>query len=392
MQVYWDWTTLLIYIIMATGGVLCLNNRSKYTIVINKVHKINMAYTLFFIVWVVFAAYRYIAPNGIGGTDAYSYVEYFEKCIYAVSNSFSYRAEVGFRFFNQFLRHITDDYHIYLIIVYSVIVGSYIYFVKTFKNKYSSSALYVVSLFYFVNSFCVLRSSLASAILLIGITFLYKKKYFWAAFLGIISIFIHSSLIFYLGFYVFWFLFKKKKLTVKICIMFAVLGLVVGKVFQTLVISDTLNIISGTPIDVYVGYSMSKGFFADYWKIIISQLLLVVIFVIYRRKLLSRVKLFDDGAKEQFYFIYVTCLYDLLLIPILLVLNVWRGIEYFFWPRLIMWGYIIKVIASQVSGKSRRIIYVGAVVCGYAYMIFRIYTQYDMGGLMPYIFAPFAGI
>lgn len=82
---------------MASFPLLCLKDKKKYTIVIDGKYKINLKYVLLFVVWVFFSAFRYIDANGIGGREAYHYINYFETCIYDTTNILSI-----FRIYNKY--------------------------------------------------------------------------------------------------------------------------------------------------------------------------------------------------------------------------------------------------------------------------------------------------
>lgn len=386
MQIFWDWNTLFIYIFMAVVGAYCLSN-NKHKIIVIKAIRIDFAWMIIFILWSGLAIFRCIDISGIGGTDAYGYVNYFQTCLdNNTSNIFSYRAEIGFRFFTRIIRFITDDYRVYLLIIYSVIISSYMFFLREFKDYNSSGVLYIVSFYYYLVTFCTIRSGLAAAIYLISITFLKKRKTVVAIILAILSVLIHSSMVFYVGFYVFWFIYRNRIPRIKEAIFWAFIGYCAGKIFQMLVVNNIISVNFGTPIDVYVSYSINNGFFKDYWKIVVSQLILMVVMIVCKKTNLKfYLQLTDIEAKKRFQFIYILCIYDLILVPLLGVLNVWRGIEYMFWPRLVMWGYIIQCLCKKSPQGECKFVKAIAFLFGCAYLVFRIYTQYDIGGLMPYI-------
>ena len=83
------------------------------------------------------------------------------------------------------------------------------------------------------------------------------------------------------------------------------------------------------------------------------------------------------------------CLYDVILIPVTFILNVWRGYEYFYIARLIMWGEIIAMYEGLFNYKSRRLLNICVYLVFTGWMVFRLWSIYDESWLMPYVFMPF---
>lgn len=87
--------------------------------------------------------------------------------------------------------------------------------------------------------------------------------------------------------------------------------------------------------------------------------------------------------------IYLICIFDFLLIPVNYTLSIWRGYEYFYLPRLVMWGILLYLIIRNYSVKYRPLLSFTILSCFVAWMVFRVWSTWESSGLMPYVFAPF---
>lgn len=79
------------------------------------------------------------------------------------------------------------------------------------------------------------------------------------------------------------------------------------------------------------------------------------------------------------------CVYDFLMIPVNFILGIWRGYEYFYIPRLILWGIVLKSISYHLTLGSRKILRIVSLTLFIIWMIFRVYNTYEDSLLMPYI-------
>lgn len=78
------------------------------------------------------------------------------------------------------------------------------------------------------------------------------------------------------------------------------------------------------------------------------------------------------------------CYFDFMLIPICYILGIWRGASYFFLPRLLILGYIISAFSMKISKNSRKVYYMIVKVVMPIWLVLRLFTVYDVSGLMPY--------
>lgn len=381
---YWSWSSLALYCILGFVGMNC----AEMAFSKGKKALLNRYYISWYLVWLFFAVFRKVSP-GLGGADANSYVDYFQHCLDAVqTNIYSYRTEVGWRLFNKVIRYITGDYHLLFVIVYSVIIWSLIYFIHEFWGEYSNKIPLFVVVYGYLITFNIIRSGFAIALCLIASVLLYKKKYLSSVVLAIASIFIHSASVFYVGFWIFYWLYKRKeKIQPWKLLGWSIIGSWIGRIVQILILSNKLtNAIAGTPLKVYAAISLNSSFFEDYWKIVVQQLLLIVALLLFNKRISCFVESITDiEIKFKIKYVQLMCSYDLLLIPAMYILHVWRAVDYFFLPRLIMWGLILNILQGTFIHSQRWIISASSYIVTVIYFVFRIFTVYDISCLMPYL-------
>lgn len=385
-QVHFSFLTLVIYLLLSITGWYCATRGYKA-----KKNKKRIYYGVWFLAWLIPTVFRVVNNKKVGGTDAYSYIFYFHDCLNPNTTSiYSYRTEPFFRLCNHIIRSLTDNYHIYFIIVYSIIVGSFIYFIDYNLNKQVDSVMLLIMFYTYLTTFSILRSGLSIAFFVIGFVLLEKNKYLCSSVAMVVSVLMHTASIVYAGFYVFFMIYKKdKRPRLTYALMYALGGYVLAIIVRTLTLQGILTFNLGQPVDVYLSASVQKGFWVDYWKIVVTQLILCVVLLVLRTKVNKYFLGIEDiETHNQFKIIYLGIVYDLMVIPFTYVIDLWRGIDYFFLPRLIMWGYIISVIKKMVVKEQRGLVTAGFGFVGVAYMIFRICNDYAMVGTMPYIFEP----
>ena len=92
----------------------------------------------------------------------------------------------------------------------------------------------------------------------------------------------------------------------------------------------------------------------------------------------------EELEKEKLRMLQMMCYFDLMLIPICYILGIWRGASYFFLPRLLILGYIITDFSRKISKNSRKAYYMIVKVAMPIWLVLRLFTVYDVSGLMPY--------
>ena len=95
-----------------------------------------------------------------------------------------------------------------------------------------------------------------------------------------------------------------------------------------------------------------------------------------------------DRDAERISFIKLICAYDLILIPVTYILGIWRGYEYLYIPRLMLWAELIPLFKKRISFHSKTAYDALLLVMFVAWMVFRQYNTWEDSGLMPYVFEP----
>lgn len=142
----------------------------------------------------------------------------------------------------------------------------------------------------------------------------------------------------------------------------------------------------------YAKASMSAGYAIDYVKLIVEQILVLVLLLHFDKNINTNIVSEQKSGENRLEILRIIMIYDAMLIPISFILNVWRGVDYFFLPRLIMVDEIFSLLAKRVTKSSRKIYYIGIYILMAVWFIFRLSTTYDISALMPYVFEPFMNI
>lgn len=385
----WDFPSLLLYIGVSFIGTMCIHSeKSKEKTC--KVGVINRYYLLFFILWTALATFRYVGYYKnivVGGMDAPMYKEFFEISRSATKqNLYSYHTESLFQLYTKIIRFFTDDYHVYFAISYGFIVFSYLIFIKEFKLAGSHSAALFMLIFVYLKSFCVFRTHLAIAVILISLVLVKKNKLLLACMVALTTPFIQRASVFFALFPLFYILFKKKRIDFRKGLLLVVAGMVIGVAAQRIALAGSYSWMLGGAYQKYARASLSAGYAIDYVKLIIEQLLMVALMVHYNKNIetiVIREKQKGNYAPE---ILKIVMIYDAMLIPISYVLNIWRGVDYFFLPRLIMIDIIVDIFGTRVTQNSKKIYRVCIWGLMIVWFVFRMSTTYDKSALMPYIF------
>ena len=370
-------------------GTLCVRKEKKLE-VNRKVTFLNRYYAFFFILWVGVATFRYVGTYKgviIGGMDAPTYKEFFEICRSATrQNLYSYHTESLFQAYTKIIRYFTDDYKVYFALSYGFIVFAYLLFIKEFKIAGSRCIAIFMLFFVYLKSFCVFRTHLAIAVILLSIVLIKNNKPVLATMLALTTPFIQRASIFFALFPLFYVLFKKRKITFKRGVIFVVAGMVIGIVAQRIALTGGYSWMLGGAYIKYAKASMSTGYAIDYIKLIVEQVIVLLLLLYYDINISNEIIEEQNNGENRLDVLRIIMIYDAMLIPISFVLNIWRGVDYFFLPRLIMLDEIISIVEGKVTRESRRIYYIGLYVLMAVWFIFRLSTTYDISALMPYIF------
>lgn len=386
---YWDITTLIIYIFVGLVPVFAFVGIKKKRDIYR--HNIcNRYYFVWYISWLIFAVGRHI-EDGIGGSDAITYITYFDVCldknsshIYALHNDFLYVV------LNRIIRLITADYHVLFLVVYSIIILSYILILDEFYDPKRSIIPLTILVYIYIRGFTSIRSNLAVALILFSVYFLKKDRYIISLVFAVSSIFMHKASLIYATFFIVGIMYKKKKLNLKTMILFVGLSIIAFRLARQFILTHDIAFLDSGAYVYYLHESMTTNFFKSYWKIAFSQLLLAGVLLIMNTPINKYFESMTFSERSNAEFIRLICYFDIILIPGTYITGIWRGYEYLYIFRLVMWGYIIDIVCSKFTLRSRKLIKILFLIVFVSWMTFRLYNTYEDSCLMPYIFELFA--
>ena len=327
-----------------------------------------------------------LVTRDIGGSDAITYIGYFEKCI-SGAKVFPYSDHMDFLMgvIIKAIRFCTSSHYVFFLIVYGFMAWSYFYFCYRFAPKKTSSIAYFLLFFLFLRSFNTLRSNFGISFILLGLVALQSLKNYKVYLITFSSVLIHKAGLIFAMVLPFVQIFKKKKLTVPIIIIFIAISSIVATFLQSFFLTNFADVDLGGAYQSYAGSSLEGGGFLDKaWKIAFEQIALGVMMLINIKRLRTRWSAFDEEDKKKIDIIYLICVFDFMLIPVNYIMGIWRGYEFLYAARLVMWGEVIAV-----SAKSNSILRCFYFMVFVAWLIFRMDRTYEDSCLMPYIFEPF---
>lgn len=334
------------------------------------------------IVWTIFSSFR-VVDYGIGGADALSYIGYFENCIsglkvYPYSDHMDWLMGVIIKA----IRYCTKSHYVFFMIVYGFMAWSYFFFCYKYAPKKSSCVSYFLLFYLYLRSFCTLRSNFCISFILLGlVSLLYLKKY-KVYLITFSSVLIHKAGVVFAIVLPFIQFFLKKKIKIPVILIMIVLSSISASIFQNVFLTNFADVDLGGAYQSYASNSLEEGggFLDNAWKIAFEQMALGFMMLINIKSLRKRWSSFDDIDKKRIDIIYLVCVFDFMLIPINSIMGIWRGYEFFYAPRLVMWG---EVLASS-NCMRLRISQVLFFVIFVAWMIFRVSRTYEDSALMPY--------
>ena len=389
---YWSNTSMAFYVILGlyTIWIIRMIKQSKVKRIYDG-KSLPISYAIIFVsVLTIVAAFR-LVTYGIGGADAITYKYFFEHCnnpIYQ-NNAWFLHQDVLFRYITKLLRLFTGDHHFYFFVMYGFMVVAYLLFMIEFCPKRSNYIPCLLLIFLYWRGFNTLRSNIAIAIMMIALILLYRKKTKMALGVAVSSFFVHKMAAIYLLFFPFYFLFTRIKLTkfrfVLVMLMVIFSGSLIQRFFLDYFADEELN-------GAYVSYatrSIHSSFWDNTWKIAFEQMSLGAMMWIYYRKIQRHILLLNKHDARRLQLVWMMCLFDVMTIPINYTMGVWRGYEFFYLPRIIMWCEILYLFNISRNKKERYSLNVLFLCAFIAWMVFRFYSMWESSCLMPYIFEPF---
>lgn len=381
MTAGWDWFSVALYCMMALIGVFCLkygkNSKSEKQRLIY--------YGMWLISWSVFASFRAYGDH-LGGTDTIKYVTFFEDINSSILAVYYLHYDVGYWALNQVVRLFSSDVRVYFLVYYSILVYSYITFIDNFIQKKTAYAPYFLIFFLYLRGFTSMRSNISVAFLLLALVALKKHKNFKAIIMTLISCLMHKATLLFAGVVPFYWLYRKRIINIKTGVFFAMIAGIIGSIARYY-IGDIFD----SSVDAYASYAMRSvgtSFFDGFWKIVFDQLVLLIMMIIINSEIISYIKTLDAENKRRLIMVRTFCMYDFIIIPITFTLSIWRGPEYLYLSRLIMWGAIFEFLATKyIMKKDRQVFKAILYVAFIAWFLFRLDATWEASSLLPYIFS-----
>ena len=389
---HWSNLSMVFFIIL---GLYCVWTVTKMKeCELRLIHKdVSLYYymTSFVTIFAFFAVFRLITRD-VGGIDAFSYKYMFEHAnmSFYQRNEWFLHNDILFRYFAKFLRLFTDDYHIYFFILYGFNTFAWLLFLKEFCLKRSNYIPCILLVFLYWVSYNTLRSSVALSVFSISLILLYREKLKWAIIIAISSILIHKSLAICVLFIPFYYIFNRVKLNRFRIILLILTIIALSSSFQ-LFFLNSMSDINTYDSEHYASYTrsmMGTSFWDNGWKIAFEQMILGLMMWIFQRKIKIYQLTLKQKERRKVKFIWTLCVFDMLCIPINFVLGIWRGYEFLYLARIVMWCTILYLYERKRSNYLKTMIDAFAMIALIAWIIFRFWNMWESTGLMPYVFEP----
>ncbi len=387
-KAYFDIGTVALYTLVGILGYLCIRNLfSPYRAVDggrpafyrNKSRHWEYA---FIILYTLFAAFRLIAPN-IGGADAIDYIENFNDIfIGGLDRKGNEDMELGFQWFTRAVKNITDSYKIYFILIYGFIAWTYVYFIKRMCPRGVCYIPFILLMYPFLKSFTSIRSSMAIGFILIGLTLIDKRRMLSLIFI-LTSLLFHRMSVLFIMIWPFYFMMKRfleNESRIRFVVI-SLLGVVMTFISATAIQNYVyvVNLFDNSTTMYYLTVSMGNSIFSRFPMFIGQLTLWMVVTFLYNR----------IQWKNNTILLRTLFIYDIWIIPVGLVLGTWRSIEYFYVIRLSLWCVCIYVLIRNHSKDYAFVVKAGTALLFIAWLVFRVYKEWDDAKLSPYIFDMF---
>lgn len=384
----WSTPTMLLYIVMGLIGALCIKYNSdslKYKKLSRKC--ISTPYIFLFFTWEAFAVFR-LVRYPIGGADAAAYARYFVNCFHPVGDWETNHIDIMYRWLNQCVRIFTDDYHVMFFLIYAIIVTSYIAFIEEFRISKMSFIPFIILVYIYIRGFSSIRTNLGVACVLFALVAMHRKRVKTAFCFAFISALFQVASLLYAAIILFYYLYKEKNVKIRSCVIGLIFASFAAKLGQYIILNYQLPFLKNGSYQWYASMSSGQSFFGNYWKIAFPQIVMGCGYLtLYKRLQRAKIEM-NPHDRDKVQFMEWVILFDVLTVPVTFVLGIWRGYEYLYIARLMMWAYLIPIIIKCFTKQSRKYVLIGVFVLFIGWMIFRQYNTWEDSGLMPYIFEP----
>lgn len=337
-------------------------------------------------VWVFLAVFRFVNFQ-VGGSDAPTYIDYFKNCNGATVKSWyeHVNADLGFKWITKSIRFITAEYKVYFLALYGFMAFAYIGFIKKFTPLKTNFVPFVLVFFLFLRSYNTIRSNFAIALIMSSCVFIAEKKWKWAYLIALSSLFIHKSSVLYAMVIPFCHYFSDRKLSVKTAILLVLGASVIGRSLQSIFLTYANTTDLNGAYESYASHSIGVSFFENAWKIAFEQIALAVMMLLMRKRIGNNHEIQNVLRLKA---IWTICIFDFICIPMNFIMGSWRGYEYFYLARVVMWGECLYQLTNSMSLSTRKICNVILLIVFVSWMVFRINATWEDSRLLPYIFEP----
>ena len=385
MEAKWSLLSVVFYVFLAYVGAFSIHKI--------KIHEINTCYkknkhiwcTLWMVIWVFFSTFRLINEKGVGGSDAYYYLTFFENCFDSSIINIHPFVHYGkmWLFMCRAIRIFTGNYHFFLLLYNVFLVYTYQLFIMEFLPDRFNVGPLILVFFIYLRGFNTFRTNVAVAMILLAIVSYKKGKGGLTCLFVVVSISIQVASALYGLFFIFYHVYENKKLSIYKCLQFLILSIVIAPIARTFFIRY-LGDYLGHAYSAYAKKMVGVSFFNNFWKIVIGQLILGFILWITRKQIKKLIEDKDNPYHKELKIIWRICMFDLFIIPFVFVLNIWRGYEYFYIPRLLMWSQVIPIIGNKlrIDVKINNLL---SVVLFTFWLIWRINNTWEASKYLPYV-------
>jgi hypothetical protein len=299
-------------------------------------------------------------------------------------------ADLGFQYLNKVLRFITSDYHLLFAVVFSFIAYSIVVFVKRYSHQLFSCIPLFLAFYVYLRGYNTMRSVLAMSLIIAGLTCVADRRFLMAYVLMICTALTHKVGIIYALVipYLHFVYYHRVKAKYFIWAAIAIIGL--GPIARSWFIRYAFSNDLGGAYGSYAEKAMeTEGIFGAFVECFL-QYMLALLLIFFSSKIRRVMAAYGKEMYNTIDLLLYICYFDMLLIPINIMMGIWRGNEFFYIPRLCMWGVIIFVFTRNFTASSKKIVKGVAFLLFVAWFIFRLNRTYEASSLMPYIFAPFS--
>lgn len=385
-QLLWHWPTFFLYVFV---GLLMMAG-CYYSVKITKSRQPNIniynCVMLFVgLIWLIFAVFR-LVNNNVGGKDAPSYIVTFETCL---NSSFNEQLDIAFLAFNQCIRWLSDDYHVYFFFLYSLYIFSFYFFIRRLYVKDTSIIPLCILVYLYLRGFTSMRSNLAISYLLISIGFLVYKQYTKALIFALLTAFTHVSSALYLPILAFIYFLRNKTMSIWVVGIVILTAIGAGTFIQNSVLSGAFSYLENVGSGAYISYaarSLESSFLDSYFVINLPQMGLFAMLFVFKKDIDKYIKKSEPNQAYKINILRLIAYFDVIMVPVTYTLGVYRGYEYLMLPRLLMWGVLIVILRNKYKAIPSMIMSIGFAIFFITWMYGRLKALSETSNMVLYYF------